>query len=119
MRMNYLISPRYSINKRGGKRQPSSKQPQAIIQIKENLVMSTLFTAVSVEQQAIVAGGNGFTIVAPDVEYEEKLNYSAIGTNLGGYSVAGPHGAYTSNGYWSGSIQSSVKKELEQTFYSY
>jgi hypothetical protein len=55
--MNYLITPRYSINKRGGKRQPSSKQPPAIIQIKENLVMSTLFTAVSVEQQETVAGG--------------------------------------------------------------
>jgi hypothetical protein len=55
--MNYLITPRYSINKRGGKQQPSSKQPPAIIQIKENLVMSTLFTAVSVEQQEIVAGG--------------------------------------------------------------
>ncbi|MDB9473371.1 CTB family bacteriocin [Dolichospermum circinale] len=55
--MNYLINPRYSINKRGGKQQPSSKQPPAIIQIKENLVMSTLFTAVSVEQQEIVAGG--------------------------------------------------------------
>jgi hypothetical protein len=55
--MNYLITPRYSINKRGGKQQPSSKQPPAIIQIKENSVMSTLFTAVSVEQQEIVAGG--------------------------------------------------------------
>ncbi|MFO5527166.1 MAG: CTB family bacteriocin [Cuspidothrix sp.] len=55
--MNYLAIPRYSINKRGGKRQTSSKQTQAIIQIKENSVMSNLFTAVSVEQQEIVAGG--------------------------------------------------------------
>ncbi|MDD1415366.1 hypothetical protein MEN41_12220 [Dolichospermum sp. ST_con] len=55
--MNYLMTSRYSINKRGGKRQTSSTQPQAITQIKENSVMSNLFTAVSVEQQEIVSGG--------------------------------------------------------------
>ncbi|MFO5493544.1 MAG: hypothetical protein ACLBM6_13590, partial [Cuspidothrix sp.] len=65
--MNYLAIPRYSINKRGEKRQTSSKQTQAIIQIKENLVMSHLFTVVSAEQQEIVAGGFGYTHTLPNI----------------------------------------------------
>jgi hypothetical protein len=52
---------RYSINKRGVKRQTSSKQLQAI-QIKEYLIMSNLFTAVSVEQQEILSGGGDTNI---------------------------------------------------------
>jgi hypothetical protein len=57
--MTSRVSPRYSINKRGVEQHAKTNQLQAItkIKIKEISIMSNLFTAVSVENQEIVAGG--------------------------------------------------------------
>jgi hypothetical protein len=87
--MNYLITPRYSINKRGGKRQPSSKQPQAIIQIKENSVMSNLFTEVSVEQQEMVSGGIDGTNSATFFSGQQLLQAGGTNSGFGGSTAAG------------------------------
>jgi hypothetical protein len=80
------MTSRYSINKRGGKRQTSSKQTQAIIQIKENSVMSYLFTAVSAEQQEMVAGGRRgrrpSIVVAPKIATVTQLNINGTFQNV-------------------------------------
>ncbi|MFM5898928.1 MAG: hypothetical protein ACKPFD_06600 [Dolichospermum sp.] len=110
--MNYLISPRYSINKRGGKRQQSSKQPPAIIQIKENLVMSTLFTAVSVEQQEIVAGGYDIPSIdgAAAVFFSDYYGESTkqYGGTYAGYNGAGSYGWQNIGKYDSSSLAAFV-----------
>ncbi|MFO5440656.1 MAG: CTB family bacteriocin, partial [Dolichospermum sp.] len=111
--MNYLITPRYSINKRGGKRQPSSKQPPAIIQIKENSVMSTLFTAVSVEQQEIVAGG---AVVVPNISLAEAANFNGIVLSFDSQTTAGPNGAATTNIYRYTNIGANSSKRALQDF---
>jgi hypothetical protein len=56
--MTSRVSSRYSINKRGVEQHAKLNQFQAITQIKEISIMSNLFTAVSAEQQEIVAGGS-------------------------------------------------------------
>jgi hypothetical protein len=61
MRVTQLVTFIYCINKREVEPQTSEKQLQAI-QIKEYLIMSNLFTAVSVEQQEILSGGGDTNI---------------------------------------------------------
>jgi hypothetical protein len=95
--MNYLITPRYSINKRGGKRLPSSKQPQAIIQIKENSVMSNLFTAVSVEQQEIVAGGFDLAVYNTSFSGINSVQQGGANSGFGGSTAAGGQASVSVN----------------------
>jgi hypothetical protein len=74
--MTPRVSSRYSINKRGVEQHAKLNQLQAItqIKIKEISIMSNLFTAVSVEQQEIVAGGkisSGVESKYRSTDYEE------------------------------------------------
>jgi len=103
--------------KRGGKRQPSSKQPPAIIQIKENSVMSTLFTAVSVEQQEIVAGGA--IVVVPDNTGREIINYGVNQTMVTSENFAGLQGTWSKTTYANNNVTSNLDKSFTLTYFAY
>ena len=78
--------------------------------------MSTLFTAVSIEQQETVAGG---VVVVPDTSADESLSYNLNGTAYKSTSVVGINGAATETIYTNLNVNSALDKSVTQTYFPY
>jgi hypothetical protein len=74
--------------------------------------MSTLFTAVSVEQQETVAGG----LVVPNIQIGESAQFAAAKLFYQSTTVANGAGAGTTTNYGYTTVNSAVDKTALQTF---
>ena len=75
--------------------------------------MSNLFTAVSVEQQAIVSGGVGL-VLAPNLTLNEEATFGGLVTGFESQTGAGPTGAGTTTKYGFQYIGTNAKKQATQ-----
>jgi hypothetical protein len=116
--MTSRVSPRYSINKRGVEQHAKLNQLQAItqIKIKEISIMSNLFTAVSAEQQEIVAGG---IVVVPDLSITKDVTYNFNNTSLTNNVSAGFLGASATVDYDNLNVGSTASDTVDQIYFSY
>ncbi len=79
--------------------------------------MANLFTAVSAEQQEIVAGGQ--IVVVPDLDIEKAAYYNYNTSDITNDVFAGLLGSGATVEYDNINVGSSADDSLEQTYYVY
>jgi hypothetical protein len=112
--MNQKVGSRYSINKRGVEQHAKLNQLQAITNSDQgDPTMSNLFTAVSVEQQEIVAGG---IVAVPNLLITKDVTYNFNGTDIDNTVSAGFFGAFADVDYKNINVGSTASDLVEQLY---